>query len=53
MSEYYAYALGYYAGRANGVEEYWEKMSALCKSKYKEGYEQGISDYCHFELGEE
>ena len=52
MSEYYAYALGYYAGRINGVDEELP-MSALCRSKYKDGYERGVADYCCFELGEE
>ena len=53
MKFYYAYAQGYYAGRANGVEEDWPQMSELCRSSYKEGYEQGVADYCRFELKEE
>jgi hypothetical protein len=49
MSEYYAYAQGYYDGRVIGVEQDlpdMARMSSICRSRYKEGYERGVADYC-------
>jgi len=48
-SEYYAYAQGYYDGRVIGVDQDlpdMARMSSICRSRYKEGYECGVADYC-------
>jgi len=47
-SEYYAYAQGYYDGRVIGVDQDlpdMARLSSICRSRYKEGYECGVADY--------
>ena len=46
-----AYALGYYDGRSEGVEEnmYHDEES---RHWYRLGYDAGVADYCAIELGE-
>ena len=49
MSEYYAYAQGYYDGRVIGVDQDlpdMARLSSICRIRYKEGYERGVADYC-------
>jgi hypothetical protein len=47
----YAYALGYYQGRAVGSWELegWEDMNEVEQYAYREGYDRGVSDYCESE----
>ena len=47
----YAYALGYYDGRSQGVEANPFDNDAE-RNAYTQGYERGVTDYCYFELGE-
>lgn len=49
----YAYAIGYHDGREHGSEIniLWFTLDNE-KQAYNEGYESGVSDYCHFELNE-
>jgi hypothetical protein len=48
MNTNYAYAIGYYDGRAEGVynNPYEDKEMA---HNYKIGYDRGVADYCHYE----
>jgi len=52
MNTTYAYALGYYAGRALGVEEnpYSGETQAEEHAAYTEGYERGVADYSNKEI---
>ena len=45
---YYEYALGYYAGRAEGVynNPYEDKVMS---HSYKLGYDRGVADFWHYE----
>ena len=47
---YYAYALGYYHGRNDGVEDNPFDPNDLQRFYYKRGYDRGIVDYCYHEL---
>jgi hypothetical protein len=48
--EMYAYALGYYYGRAQGNDpDPYDETESTCRHYYKEGYESGVADYCHEE----
>lgn len=51
MNTNYEYALGYYAGRAEGVynNPYEDRDMHLA---YKLGYDKGVADYCVYELDE-
>jgi len=51
MNTNYSYALGYYAGRAEGVYDnpYEDRDMHLA---YKLGYDRGVADYCVYELNE-
>lgn len=50
-NSYEAYALGYYDGRKNGVENNQYEDSSL-RVLYTMGYERGVADYCFFEVTE-
>jgi len=43
----YAYAVGYYDGRAEGVEKCPFDDDCM-RDSYKRGYETGVTDYCNF-----
>ena len=43
----YAYAVGYYDGRAEGVEKCPFDDDCM-RDSYKRGYETGVTDYCYF-----
>ena len=45
MAELYAYARGYYDGRAEGSENCPFEMDDA-RAYYRQGYEAGVSDYC-------
>jgi hypothetical protein len=42
----YAYALGYFDARLDGVEDNHYDHADPCRHFYKSGYERGIADYC-------
>ena len=48
MNTNYAYAVGYYDGRAEGVynNPYEDKEM---NHSYKLGYDRGVADFCHYE----
>jgi hypothetical protein len=48
---YEAYAIGYYDGRNNGVENNVYDESQL-RFLYTTGYERGVADYCFYEVTE-
>jgi hypothetical protein len=48
---YDAYAIGYYDGRHNGVENNVYDESKL-RVLYTMGYERGVADYCFYEVTE-
>lgn len=48
MNTTYAYAIGYYDGRAEGVDNNPYEDSEL-KHSYRLGYDKGVADYCHYE----
>jgi hypothetical protein len=48
MNGYEAYALGYYDGRNNGVEDNFYDESEM-RVLYTMGYERGVADYCFYE----
>lgn len=48
----FAYAVGYYDARVDGVEDNHYDHADPCRAFYKEGYDRGIADYCTLELGE-
>lgn len=43
----YAYAIGYYAGRAEGVENNPYAPDDPLRPLYTRGYDCGVTDYCH------
>ena len=49
-SLYYAFALGYYHGRVDGVELNPYDPTQDERDYYKRGYDKGIADYCYAEL---
>ena len=49
MNEYEAYALGYYDGRSQGVENNIYQESKL-RVMYTMGYERGVADYCFLDI---
>ena len=54
-AEHYAFALGYLAGREEGIESnpYNPEAQPKLYRAYREGYEWGVSDYCLIEHPEE
>jgi hypothetical protein len=48
----YAFALGYFHGRAHGTEDCQFTTDAE-RLEYRRGYDAGVSDYCAYDLGEE
>ena len=48
----YEYARGYFDGRSEGIynNPYDDKEM---HHRYKLGYDRGVADYCHYELGED
>ena len=42
----YAYALGYFYGRAEGKDPDLYEGEDECRLYYKQGYDSGVSDYC-------
>lgn len=48
---YEAYAIGYYDGRNNGIENNHYEDSSL-RVLYTMGYERGVADYCFYEITE-
>jgi hypothetical protein len=47
----YAYALGYYYGRAEGVDhDPFAESEGNCRYFYQQGYEAGVADYCDAEV---
>jgi hypothetical protein len=42
----YAYALGYYYGRAEGKDPDLYVGEDDCRHYYVEGYDAGVADYC-------
>jgi hypothetical protein len=49
----YAYALGYYYGRAEGHDpDPYAAYEDICKLLYKQGYEAGVADHCYEIEGE-
>ena len=46
--ELYAYALGYYDGRTNGVENAPNEDSA--RMYYILGFDRGVTDYCELDV---
>jgi hypothetical protein len=49
----YAYALGYYYGRAEGHDpDPYAAYEDICKLLYKQGYEAGVADHCYENQGE-
>ena len=55
MSEFYAYARGYYDGRTFGLEQNpWDSNSnPELYATYRDGYDRGVSDYCREEHPED
>ena len=51
LSEAFAYALGYWQGRATGYFENgtYENMSEYRQLLYKLGYDAGVADYCELD----
>jgi formylmethanofuran dehydrogenase subunit E len=48
---HYAYARGYYDGRANGVSESpFVHETDEMHQMYKYGYDRGVADYCEFDM---
>lgn len=45
--DHVAYALGYYHGRAEGVDQNPYDGEDPARYMYTWGYEAGVSDYCH------
>ena len=45
-----AYAIGYYDGRAIGIENPPNDDDDIIRVSYIMGYERGVADYCQFEL---
>ena len=48
MNTTYAYAIGYYDGRSEGVDNNPYEDREL-RHSYRLGYDRGVSDYCHYE----
>lgn len=48
-SKHYAFARGYFDGRENGNEAnpYDQDEQPELRQLYTDGYEWGVSDYCH------
>jgi hypothetical protein len=46
--ELYAYALGYYDGRTNGVEN--APIDEKKRVVYIMGFDRGVSDYCEIDV---
>ena len=45
--EMYAYALGYWHGRSEGVDhDPFAEPEGNCRHFYRAGYEAGVADYC-------
>lgn len=42
-----AYALGYYHGRAEGVDQNPYESCDPARYWYTRGYDAGVADYCH------
>lgn len=51
MNTIQAYAIGYYDGRSNGVENNLFDNSES-RVLYTMGYERGVADYCFYEVSE-
>lgn len=51
MNTIQVYAIGYYDGRSNGVENNLFNDSEL-RILYTMGYERGVADYCFYEVTE-
>lgn len=54
LSEAFAYALGYWQGRATGCyeNENYQNMNEYNQLLYNLGYESGVGDYCRLDMGE-
>ena len=44
--ELYAYAMGYYYGRALGYHDNQFSENSWLSRLFKEGYDAGVADYC-------
>lgn len=53
-SPHFAFALGYWQGRACGHFENgtYENMAEHKQVDYKNGYDAGVADYCEMDMGE-
>jgi hypothetical protein len=47
--EMLAYAIGYWDGRHEGVEENVYRHADPCRAYYTTGYETGVGDYCRYD----
>jgi len=52
-ASYYAYALGYYQGRQEGVLDMPESLPEEQRLRWKQGYDRGVTDYCYEQHGDE
>lgn len=51
--ELYAYALGYFHGRAHGQDrDCFANEADILRALYRKGYDAGVADYCGEDLGE-
>lgn len=51
--ELYAYALGYYHGRSDGVgKDCFADEADILRHLYQRGYEAGVNDYCGLDMEE-
>ena len=46
--ELYAYAVGYFDGRTNGIEN--APIDDLERMYYILGFDRGVADYCEFDV---
>ena len=51
--EHEAYALGYYDGRATGMEQNPFEPEDESRHWYRIGYDAGVSDYCALDMADE